>query len=585
MPGFDFENIYEPVKKYNFRFKKEFADKASAFFEDILKKSKVDAAANAKLVTEIDSLKRSIEHLSFRVKAWIALRTFFIIVIVIAVLFCVYSVTQDPINYWYVLAAVAVTALSVYGIVWANPKIKNFRDGLADAKARVCETEGKAWDMMKPLNEQFQWETINDLISQTLSIMDIDRFFSRERLRQLTAYGLEDFGDNCSVVNCQSGSINKNPWVMVDTISQEWKNITYYGYLDIEYETTETYMEDGEFKRRTVTRTQRLTAEHVEPAPVYYHNKLLFYGHYAAPDLSFHRRPMKIANDLFRKRRAIKKLEEKDRDHSIAFTVASNKDFDASFYAVNRNHEHQFALLYSALAQKGTYDLLRDTSFGYGDDFSFQKKKTLNILSSDHLTNTDISLDPNKFRHYDLKYVRKHFLDFSAEYFRSFYFSFAPIFCIPLYQQHDATRDVPSGDPGYKFASKLEYESLANYMKNALVSSNLDVPYIMKIASIYESGKTASVRVNAKSFVKEQRTTYINKFGKDYCTHAVPVNYFVYRPVSSFADLKVCNPGAPDSAAFEAMKGTREWAELVASLRVDASSLVYRRGLAAYKPK
>ena len=585
MPRYDYEEIHEPVKMYKYRFRKEFADKASAFFEDILRKSKVDEAANANLVAEIDSLKTSIENLSLRVNSLIVLRAIFILVIVIAAVALIYNFSQDSKNYILALIEVSIIALSVYGIVLVNPRIKNFRKDLADARTRLREAERKAWDMMQPLNSQFQWETVNKIIMQTLSIMDIDRFFSRERARQLVDYGLEDFGDNCSVVDCQSGTINGNPWALVHVLSQEWTNVTYRGYLPISYRDEEHYFEDGILKSREVVRTQTLEAKLEAPAPVYFHNKFLFYGHYAAPDLTFSRKPVKIANDHFKRKNAIKKLEDRSRDPDKKFTITSNKDFDASFYAVNRNNEHQFALLYSALAQKATYDLLKDDTHGFGDDFSFQKKNKLNILSSYHLNDTDISLDPKIFRHYDLKYVRENFLNLCNSYFRSFYFSFAPLFCIPIYQQHDATKDVPPGDPGYKSASKFEYESLANYMGNTLAHPNAALPLIMKIANVYESGKVASVRVNAKSFSKKQYTKYISVLANNRKFYSVRVNYYLYEPADKFTDLKVCRPDASDSAAFEAMKGTRDWVDLVSSLHVDASSLIYRRGLAAFRSK
>lgn len=571
MPEFDYEEIHEPVEMYKNRFKREFAEKASAFFDEILAKSKVSEEENAKLVKEIDNLQQKIDDLSFRVDAFITLRVFLVIAIIAAAIALVYNFAQRPIDYLHAFIEVLAIVISVFGIKWVNPKIANFRRDLSDIRAKFDSKKREAWDMMQPLNSQFQWDTINKLVDQTLSIIDIDKIFSSERLRQLYAYGLEDFNEDCSVARCQSGSLNGNPWAIFDLKSQEWIKKTYYGYKTITYKTLETEVTDsGRTRWVWKTKTQRLKAEYKAPAPVYLNRKHLIYGHGVAPDLTFFRKPVKIANNRGKRESAIKELERKSRDLSTGFTIASNHDFDASFYAVNRNNEHQFTLLYSAAAQKETYNLLRDETEGYGDDFSFEKRKTLNILSSEHLNETDISGDPGNLRHYDLKHVRENFLKVSAEYFKCLYFSFAPLFCIPLYQTHDATKDAAAGDAGNETPSKYEYEALANYMGNAFDPPDADTASILKIKVVTENGGSASVLVSAKAFSEVKRTTYVSVFGRDFCFHDVPVDYFEYLPLTKETEIKVCRPTALDS---------------IASGATDTAAPVYRRGLAAFISK
>lgn len=569
MPKFDYDEIHESVEMYKNRFKREFAEKASAFFEELLAKSKVNEEENAELVKEIDNLQQKIDNLSFRVDSLVTIRVFLIIAIVAGAIALIYNFTQRPIDFLHAFIEILAIVLGAFGIKWVNPKIANFRQDLSDVRAKLDVKKREAWKMMQPLNRQFQWDTLNKLVDQTLSIIDIDEIFSKERLKQLYAYGMEDFGDDRSAAHCQSGSLNGNPWAVFDLKCQDWIKKTYYGYKTITYKTLETEVTDsGRTRWVWKTKTQRLKAEYQAPAPVYLNRKHLIYGHGEAPDLIFFRKPVNIANDRGRRESAIKELEKKSRDLSTGFTIASNHDFDASFYAVNRNNEHQFTLLYSAAAQKETYNLLKDETEGYGDDFSFEKRRMLNILSSEHLNETDISGDPDKLRHYDLKQVRENFLKISAEYFKCLYFSFAPLFCIPLYQTHDATKDVPTEDAGYKKPSKYEYEALANYMGNAFDPPDADTASILKIKSVTENGDSVTVLVSAKAFSEVKRRTYVSVFGRDLCFHDVPVDYYEYLPVVKDTEIKVCQTNALDSMICGAM---------------DAATLTYRRGLAAFK--
>jgi len=165
-----------------------------------------------------------------------------------------------------------------------------------------------------------------------------------------------------------------------------------------------------------------------------------------------------------RKSHAIKKLEKKSREigEGSVFSVMSNREFDALFDATDRNHEVQFRLLFTPLAQQEMLKLLKDGQIGYGDDFTFIKKNMINILEPAHMRHTDIGGEPEKFHAYDLAQARLLFNSYHNEFFRSFYFGMAPLLSIPLYQQHRSHSDIYK-DSYARQSCFWEHEAIANY--------------------------------------------------------------------------------------------------------------------------
>ena len=595
MPDESLTGIYEPVKLYKNRFKGEFAQKARDLYEKFVETAGIDEAANAMLVAEIHDLEKKISRLQF-FRGFLrlvrnALAAIAVLYIAYRILVCMEScrkwsdVTKDTVGNILIPIAIligfaALIILVALGIQWLSGKI-------TEAEALLKNKIREAWDMMWPLNRQFQWETMNNLIMEVVPVLKIDRIFNRARFAQLyNDYGLEDFGEKCSVSCCQSGTFNGNPFILADVINQDWTLITYSGSRVISYQVLEYYTDsNGNRRSRWVTKYETLTAYKKEWAPAYFHDKMLIYGHDAAPDLKFSREPMGIAGNERKMRKTIKELEEKNRDLEQNFTMMQNQEFDASFYAIDRSDERQFQVLYSILSQQETYNLLKDKEEGYGDDFSFEKRNKINILSSYHMGNVDFSSDPWLVRDYDFKKVKEKYFDYSTEYFRNFYFSFAPLFCIQAYHSpaHDYLQNVSKKETGEPLASHCEYEALANYMGEKMFKSgDADTKCILKARPLEESGGVENVAVYAKSFSKVERWAYINVTAGNGSSYEVPVRYYEFIPVTKESIVKVCYTGAPDGMAFADITNGEEWKKIVSGLNVNEETLVFRRGLAAF---
>lgn len=99
--------------------------------------------------------------------------------------------------------------------------------------------------------------------------------------------------------------------------------------------------------------------------------------------------------------RAVKQLESKSRDldHGGGFTVMANREFDALFAATDRDHEVQFRLLFTPLAQQEMLKLLRDKTDGYGDDFGFTKRGMVNFVMPDHMARRISAVTPPSSTH------------------------------------------------------------------------------------------------------------------------------------------------------------------------------------------
>ena len=295
---------------------------------------------------------------------------------------------------------------------------------------------------MEPLNALYTWDIPVKLIQATVPRLEFDPYFTNERLWSLQRqYGWsDDFNRDKSILFAQSGLINGNPFVFGEYRYMKWEKHVYKGTKDISWTETER---DSQGKIHTVTHHETLEATVTKPEPVYKSKKLLIYGNDAAPNLSFSRQPSDLSKGdegLFsrmRKKHEIRKLQKfsQNLEDESQFTLMSNHDFEALFHAVDRDNEVEFRLLFTSLAQIQMLDLLKDKSVGYGDDFTFRKKKKINLLTSDHLDATSIDTDPRRFHDWDYDRAKENFQQLNENYFKNIYFSLAPLLAIPLYQQ------------------------------------------------------------------------------------------------------------------------------------------------------
>lgn len=455
------DDIHEPIDQYKGFFKDTHARNTSDFFEELVRQSEVDEQANIVTVSELRELEAKAGGETSSYKWWKILRGTTIGVAVLATL-VVFA------KYWWPWTVLPVVIFAP-GIIKLNQLLKELRVRLENLQSAVKNKRDEAWRQMVPLNRLYDWEITAKLLRKVMPGIELDPYFSNGRLGQLCdTFGWGGrLGDSESVVFSHSGVINGNPFVLARTLIHWMGSKTYDGTLQISW-TERVRGHDG--KWRTETRHETLRASIERPFPEYANRTFIIYGNEAAPDLSFSREPSSLSKledgffDSWKKKRAIKKLEKMSRDvtEGKSFTVMANREFDALFGAIDRDHEVQFRLLFTPLAQQEMLKLLKDGEIGYGDDFDFIKSHMVNLVEPRHMRRTDIGGEPEKFHHYELAHARQFFNSYHNDFFRSFYFGIAPLLAIPLYQQHRSHADIYK-ETHARQSCHLEHEAIANY--------------------------------------------------------------------------------------------------------------------------
>lgn len=429
-------------------------------------------------------------------------------------------------------------------------KILRPRKKELDSKIESLNTEAKelyikACTQMEALNSLFSERDTLALIEKTMPEFSFDSYYcGADSDRDVRSYDFaESMADNCSVTATQSGKFLGNPFIFYRYKECVMGTKTYTGSIVITW--TETYR-DSDGKTHTRHRSQTLTASVVKPMPYYYTRTALDFGSQASPDLSFSRRASHTERldekDIARKvKKGKRSLEKKARKAVVKggnFREMANSDFDVLFGATDRDHEVQFRVMYTPLAQQNTVKTLRNRS-GYGDDFSFIKKKRRNTIISEHSQHRVFHTDPSKYRSYDIDIARKNFEDFNNEYFRSVYFDFLPLMSVPAYMEEPvpSMEDIGERLPNYTF---YEYETLANGMGQSRFSPDESgTESILKSSFKGKNGKTDRVEVTAYSHAVIQRVEYVSKLGGDGHFHAVPVFWDEYIPIDRTTEVRV----------------------------------------------
>jgi len=574
------DDVHEPLGQYASHFKAAHVDHTADFFEDLVRRSGVDENANIQTVRELRALEKRAAGEGSSNKGWRILRGFAIACALLGALYILAYYTWP----WLALPAI----LLVPAVLWLN-RVINDSDAQLKRLREACDAQrAVAWSQMAPLNRLFDWDIVAKLVQKTVPRIAFDAYFSNGRMEELrNSFGWSgQLGEDHSIVFSHSGELNGNPFILARTLSHWMGSKTYHGALQISW--TEQYR-NAQGKWETRTRHETLNASIERPFPEYENRTFIVYGNEAAPDLVFSRNPSTLSGlddglfDRWRKNRAIKKLEAKSREvgEGNTFTVMSNREFDALFAATDRNHEVQFRLLFTPLAQQEMLKLLKDDAVGFGDTFVFEKTRMINVVEAGHMRQTDISGDPWKFHAYELAQARSFFNGYHNDFFKSFYFGIAPLLAIPLYQQHrphaDIYRDTCSHQPCF-----WEHESIANYHGEAAFRHPECVTRsILKTAMHDDADGAQKVRVTASGFRSVKRVHYVSMRGGDGRSHRVPVQWDEYFNVENSADMLVREAAAPGDVAGDAGAQGNSVALPPAFSRhgIDAGKTVLRRSI------
>lgn len=599
----DSNHIYEPVNEYDKKFRDIHKRNVEEYFEDLVEKAGVNEEENALTVKEIKKLQKEIKAVSENINKYKKLRTFLIILTVIAFIF----VAVMPLRVYsaYYMVNLVADIFIIVGVLGAGiglifliakkvnvilKKANKIHEELqVDLKAQF----NKALNQMQPLNDLYDWGMSAELVSKTMPTLIMDPYFDAKRYDFLyNRFGLIDNDDiDTSITFVQSGEISGNPFVLGKMVNHEMVDHTYTGSLTITWSES---VPTGKGGYRTVIRTQTLTASLVKPKPGYFRKSFLMYGNDAAPDLSFSRAPKKTQKLSEKERqkkisKGAKRLEKKARQSvrkGGSFTAMTNAEFDVLFGATDRDNEVQYRLLFTPLAQREILNIILDSDIGFGDDFDFIKKKKLNIIIPEHLEKADINSNPSRYIHYDLEIARRLFNDYNNAYFKSVYFTFAPLFAIPLYQQHKPKEYIYK-DVYESNVSSWEHEAIANSFNEETLRHPASATYNMiKTRFLNSTVGADEVRATAYGYEEFKETEYVSVIGGDGKAHLVPVVWYRYEPVKKETDIVIKTADTLKRNEYiKEILNNQDWQKFLDKNLSEEKEVNYRRNMIAYTSK
>ncbi len=567
--------ILEPLKAYKTQFEKQFSDNTDAMLDDMVVRSGINVAENRATARAYRAELAIAKKIADKLSSHRSLNGFFIFLTVAGFIAAAIGIYLLVVGNTLVGALCVGIGLAVAGVMLGiifgvmRPKIKDFEKKQAKHLEKADALLDKCNRQMAPFNCLFDTNMTKKLIEKTVPLLEIDDNFSMRRYDYLSGkYGFPiDAPQNRSTIGILTGEILGNPFVVDRELVSYMGTETYWGHLVISWTTTYT---DSEGNVHTQTHTQTLTASVTKPMPRFTKETRLIYGNEAAPDLSFTHKPSHAEdmseNQLERHvKRGAKKLRKKQdkalKNGESNFTEMGNEEFDVLFGATDRTNEVQFRLLFTPLAQKNMLDIMKDAD-GFGDDFHFAKRGSLNYIVSEHSAQWDMDTQPSKFYSYDIDIARANFVSFNRQYFRSLYFDFAPLLSIPLYQQMKPHEYIYKDVYGRNYTA---YE--AEYMANAIGQASFAHPLsatesILKTAIIGRDGASDHLEVTAYSYRTEQRVDFVPVLGLDGALHSVPVPWQEYIPIENRSTVKLKELGL-SGREFESKRASSPLGDLL----------------------
>lgn len=572
------KDIYDPLKEYVNVYRDKFKEVAEKTFAELAAEAQVDVGKNRETCRRIYSEENSLSKVMTSIrwqKVWRVL-----LWLCVAVGFIVGFTMYDVLDYVDLLI-VGFVIFGALGLLFTdiNPKIKEMKSERDKLTAKVDKLKKEAWQQMAPLNNLYDWDVLTRMMTKTVPRLEFDPYFTTQRLADLKAtYGWSDsFNAGRSVVYSHSGLINGNPFVICRTRKMEMGTKTYYGEKTIHWTTEET---DSDGKTRTVHHSETLVASVTAPYPEYFEKTRLIYGNTAAPDLIFYRKQSGLADSEGSLKFKMKRysLRKKSRDLSNAdFAMMTNEEFEVAFDTSNRNNNQQYALLFTPLAQESMMNLLKDDKVGFGDDFDFGKQRMINVIFSNHMQSLNLDMNPQQYKGFDYDKAEADFYAINSRYFRAIYFCFAPLLCVPMYQQIRPQEDI-YGRNMQQHSSFWEHEALANFWgQGRFKHPSCVTNCILKTEQLQTIGDNSTIKVNAYGYRTEQHLEYVSKWGGDGNLHHVPVYWDEYLPVtgSGMIYLKEDNNFKDDSVTQRQRLGH------IRSVLTENNLNIYRRHIAS----
>ena len=564
------EMISKPRQIYEMSLKRQYHDGADAYFEELAEKAGTDKAANKIHVKEYEAVKAELDKAKKKLGAVSGGGIALVIFALIFLLGGIGLIVAGALGYLSFgiglgipLAVVGVVLFVLRFTVIRNSKKKwqaevDRLQKIHDEKLKIC------YEDMASLNAILDWNMPVRVMEKASPIIDLDDVFSPRRLEYLVNhFGMvEELGPDRSVLGVHSGAIQGNPFVLVKMRRHELRDKTYTGTLVIHW--TER-VSDGKGGYTTVTRSQTLTATIVRPAPFYDAETVLIYGNEAAPHLHFSRFPSgmsgksdkDVAKFVKGRIKEYTKQEKKALTNESNFTVMANQDFEALFGARDRDHEVEFRLLFTPLAQQNEIDLIRNPE-PFGDDFVMVKDGMVNSVASGHSQGFDYSANPAWFEGYDYEAMKEKFVKYCDDFIRGLFFDLAPLLSIPLYQMHKPFEYIYQ-DLYPTHVTSYEQETLANMMDPELFrpkDAAGGLPMILKAVQGSKNGPGDKVTIKAYAYQTIPQVEMVPVMGGDGHSHLVPVHWTEYIPVSGENTIATQETGSSRKTYADQLRGS-----------------------------
>ena len=547
-------NIFEPLSAFKGVYKDKFDKNANDYFDELTKRSNIDIEANRKTNREIVKATADAEKLNKKISTRIGLRVFLIVLIVFSFIAAILGIYLAATNesgemllpiLLIVIGVVLIALFFVLIFVVINPKLKSLRALKKEQDSLIVKLKNEAWAQMEPLNKLFVDSTNIRLFKMTMPLINLDKMFDSKRLDYLVnKFKLGDVNDiNRSTLYVQSGDIVGNPFFFARDLVHYLGTKTYSGSITITW-TTSSYVNG---KLVTQSHSQVLTAYVTKPCPYYHDESYLVYGNEAAPDLVFSRvdsdaeilDEKQIQKVVAKEEKKLKKKADQSLKKGGTFTVLGNTEFDVLWGAQDRNHEVQFRLLFTPLAQRQLLQLMKDKTVGYGNNFNFIKHKMINVIQPDHLATTTFDIGAQSYRSMNYDTTRATFLNMNNKYFKDIYFAFAPILAIPIYQQHKPHEYIYK-DKYSSYVSFYEHEKVANAINESAFKHPLSkTRNILKTSTVKSGEFTDTIKVTAYGYDTIKHIERVRMVGRDGKTHTVPVEWIEYIPVENDSLIEI----------------------------------------------
>lgn len=503
--------IYEPLEDYEKKYKALHQKNTEHFFEDLVKRSGVDAEQNRKTVAEYEQIRENVAKLRKK-RNWL--------------------------RFFRVLMCLTILLIPLV-IIKMTPKIRQLKEQIDQADQKAAALLEEAERQMLPLNQLFTDTDALRIMEMTVPLLRFDPCFSAEQEADMKIN--YDFGDldsgEQSTCDVLAGHYNGNPFLFENKVIHTMGVETYHGYKTISW--TETYF-DSNGKMRTRRRSETLHATVTKPKPFYTTQAVLNYCAQGAPDLTFSRdashleqkSEKEIERYVKKGEKRLKKKTDKALWENDDFVSMSNSDFEVLFDALDRTNEVQFRTLFTPLAQTNMVELLLSQN-GYGDDFHFIKRRRTNQIISNHSQGRALLLKAKEYKSYAFDTIRDHFLNKNAEYFKAVYFDFAPLLAIPMYQERPVHSLKPIPDTAQQYSLK-ECEALANVAdRKYMAHPDTKTQVILKTGFIQSRNHMDEICITAYSYDIEKRVDVVSVYGGDGRYHSVSVPWDEYMPLEA----------------------------------------------------